>query len=255
MPPGEADACWELFHENSKLSRFDVVPELSAVREEMERLHESLPYDEYPSIELPTRLHALSMSLGDAICDRRSVRSFIPTTLDLTTLATILYYSYGRTESNNEMPRAFRAIPSGGALYPLELYFYSASLQGIPPGFFHYDPARHCITLLQASDSPLCMASTVVQPDIVTQAAMIVFVTALFARSTFKYGDRGYRFTLLEAGHFAQNLLLVLQGLGLAGVSIGGFFDREVDKLLQLDGVNHSSLYMIALGKAGRDPV
>lgn len=254
IPLGDSDSCWELFHENSKLSRFDSVPALESIREEMTRLHEALPFDEYLRIELPTKLPRLTLPLGDAICARRSVRRFAPSTLNLETLAAILYYSYGRTGGDATVPRSFRAIPSGGALYPLELYFYSASLQELEPGFYHYDPSRHCVSLLHRQDSPQPIAETVVQPEIIAHASLIVFVAALFERSTFKYGNRGYRFTLIEAGHLVQNVHLVLQGLGLSGVSIGGFFDREVDRLLRLDGLNQSTLCMVALGKDAEGP-
>lgn len=249
IPPADPDSLWELFHENSKLSRFDNVPGLEAIREEMARLHEALPYDEAPKIELPTRIPRLTLSLGDALHTRRSVRRFTPTTIDLETLAAILYYSYGRTGEDATIRRALRTIPSGGALYPLELYFYSASLRDLEPGVYHYHPVRHCLTLLHRHLSLQCLAKAVVQPEIVQQASVVVFVTALFQRSVFKYGNRGYRFTLIEVGHVAQNLHLVLQGLGLSGVSIGGFFDREIDNLLRLDGINHSTLCMVAIGK------
>ncbi|MEX5218034.1 MAG: SagB family peptide dehydrogenase [Nitrospira sp.] len=248
IPPGDTDSVWELFHENSKLSRFDTVPTVEDIRDEMARIHESLPYDEYPKIELPTRILRLSIPLGDAICVRRSVRRFEPSTLDVETLSSILYYSYGIT-GDVTVPRSSRAIPSGGALYPLELYFYSASIQSLEPGLYHYDPSRHCVTLLHRSAMMESIAKTLVQPEIIAEAAMVVFITALFQRSAFKYGDRGYRFVLMEAGHLAQNLHLVVQGVGLSGVSIGGFFDRAIDTLLRLDGVNHSNLCMVALGR------
>ncbi len=249
IPPGDEDACWELFHENSKLSRLETFPSAEEIRKEMGRLHESLSFDGYPTVALPTKIPSISIPLGDAICARRSVRRLEPVSLDLETLAAILHYSYGRTGGNPNSPRSFRAVPSGGALYPLELYLYSASLIGQEPGFYHYDPRRHCVTLLNHERSPELLAETVVQPDILIQASMILFITALFERSVFKYRDRGYRFVLMEAGHLAQNIHLVLQGLGLSGVSIGGFYDREVDRILRLDGITHSTIYMMALGK------
>ena len=75
-------------------------------------------------------------------------------------------------------------------------------------------------------------------------------MTAMFWRSRFKYGARAYRFTLLEAGHVAQNFLLAVAALGLAAVPIGGFYDREVDSLLGVDGLYESSLYLLPLGAA-----
>jgi SagB-type dehydrogenase family enzyme len=255
IPPGNDDACWELFHENSKVSRYDTFQSTEEVREEMLRLHEALPYESYPKIELPTKIRNLDIPLGDAICTRRSVRELDNAVLDLETVATILYYSYGLTGRNDAVPRSFRATPSGGALYPIELYLYSACMRGVRPGIYHYNPCAHRLTLLNPLESPMPICQAVRQPELVSNASMTIFITALFERSVSKYRDRGYRFALIEAGHVAQNLQLVLQGAGLAGVGIGGFYDREIDKLLRLDGLTHSTLYMIALGATARGNV
>ncbi|MEX5214663.1 MAG: SagB/ThcOx family dehydrogenase [Nitrospiraceae bacterium] len=249
IPPSDPASCWELFHENSKVSRFDKYQDIDVIRKEMRNLHESLPYDGYPKVELPQQIPSLDVALGDAICARRSVRRLEPVPLDLETVTTILYYSYGLTGETKEIPRCFRAVPSGGALYPLELYFYSASLPGLEPGFYHYNPCEHQLTFLQGLETPNPICHAVRQPDLIDGASMVLFITALFERTVFKYGDRGYRFVLMEVGHLAQNVHLVTQGVGLAGVSIGGFFDREMDRLLRLDGLNHSTLCLIAIGK------
>ena len=50
----------------------------------------------------------------------------------------------------------------------------------------------------------------------------------------------------------AQNMNLVSSALGLGCLNIGGFFDREVDALLQLDGILHSTIYVIAIGGEAR---
>jgi SagB-type dehydrogenase family enzyme len=71
----------------------------------------------------------------------------------------------------------------------------------------------------------------------------------MFWRSRFKYGQRGYRFTLLEAGHLVQNVVLMCAALDLAAVPIGGFYDRPVDMLLGADGVNESIVYAVCLGR------
>jgi len=249
IPPGDPDTCWELFHENSKVSRFDTYQAIEVIRKEMLRLHESLPYEDYPKVELPNQITSLEMPLGDAICGRRSIRELRPVELNLQMLATILYYSYGITGNSKEIPRSFRAAPSGGALYPLELYLYTAHVQGLQPGLYHYNPCTNQLSFLNELDNPAPICQSVLQPELVAGASVVLFITALFERTIFKYADRGYRFVLMEAGHLAQNLLLVLQGLRLAGITIGGFFDREIDKLLRLNGLTQSTLYMVAVGQ------
>ena len=72
----------------------------------------------------------------------------------------------------------------------------------------------------------------------------MIFVAAVFGRTRFKYGVRGYRFALLEAGHVGQNVLLAATALGLGAVPLGGYYDRLTDEFLGLDGVNESTLYI-----------
>jgi SagB-type dehydrogenase family enzyme len=88
-----------------------------------------------------------------------------------------------------------------------------------------------------------------VQPDVAYDASVLIFVTALFERACFKYGDRGYRFALMEAGHVAQNVDLTAVGLDLTVLNMGGFYDRDLDSVLGIDGVEHSTLYVLAIGE------
>jgi SagB-type dehydrogenase family enzyme len=79
-------------------------------------------------------------------------------------------------------------------------------------------------------------------------SSLIILITAVFERSTIKYGDRGYRFALLEAGHVAQNINLVANALGLGSINLGGYFDRRADDFLGIDGLTHSTIYMAGIG-------
>ena len=63
-----------------------------------------------------------------------------------------------------------------------------------------------------------------------------------------RYGERGYRYLLIEAGHIAQNFCLVATERGLGSVTIGGFVDAAVNQLLCVDGVTQVSLYGVAVG-------
>jgi SagB-type dehydrogenase family enzyme len=139
-------------------------------------------------------------------------------------------------------------VPSGGALYPLELYLYAASVDGLERGLYHCDPLDGELDVLRTADLSEDVRHCLVQADLASGAAAIVFVTAVFERTTFKYGDRGYRFALLEAGHLAQNFCLAATAAGLASAPIGGYADRDVDRLLAVDGVTESTVYVLLLG-------
>jgi len=66
-------------------------------------------------------------------------------------------------------------------------------------------------------------------------------------KTKLKYGERGYRFLLFEAGHIMQNLLLVASALGVSALPIGGFVDAELDSALGIDGLDEVSLYLAAV--------
>jgi len=256
LNPGDREQLWELFHENSKTSQYDYPPPDEEVLSMMALMWESLPFEGYPVVELPLERTPLDMPLGQAIESRVSARALTPVPVALADLATLLHSAYGITRLNlgTGYPRPFRSVPSGGALYPLELFCHTTLVEGIGSGLFHYDPTLNALHHLRERDATDKIARAIVQPELVAGASLVLFVTALFARTTFKYGDRGYRFALLEAGHVAQNVSLACTGLGLVSVVLGGFFDRRADELLKLDGVTHSTIYMIAVGGAGEEP-
>ena len=256
LPTGNDDLLFELFHENSKLGRHTQHPCKEDVTDQLKSLHPSLLYEGLPRIDLPRPDMSRYISFFQIVQSRSSVRAFRSSSIHLQDIATLLYLTYGvtRTCDETKLPRGFRVVPSAGGLYPLEIYLHSAHLSEHEPGIFHYNPEHSCLRRICAGDMTETIANAMVQPEIGHSANLLVFITALFERSTFKYQDRGYRFSLLEEGHVAQNLNLVANALNLASVNIGGFFDREIESLLGIDGVTHSVLYMVAIGSRQENP-
>lgn len=249
---GSDELAWETFHENSKTSRhqphvyFERHPSDATIVATMRSLREVKPYTDRQHVPLPGQLPTSQTTLDQALLGRESARSFCDAAIEVSALAKVLHCAYGETRDNRDSvyPRPFRAVPSGGALYPLELYVWSRRVNDLPAGLYHYDPLDHELDSLGAID----LASSFVQADLVRTAAAVVLVSAVFFRSAFKYGDRGYRFVLLEAGHVVQNAVLAALGIGVAAVPVGGYFDREIDTSLQLDGIDESVVYALLLG-------
>ena len=71
---------------------------------------------------------------------------------------------------------------------------------------------------------------------------------AVFLRTQKKYGPRGYRYILLEAGHVAQNLCVRATELGLATLCAGGFLDSALNELLGLQPKHEGIVYTVAAG-------
>ena len=96
-----------------------------------------------------------SSTLGDAMAIRRSQRAFGTTPLGLRDLATVLHAAYGVSGTIAGTSQALRTAPSGGALYPLEVYCACQRVDGLDLALYHYDPLRHGLELLRPLDSPV----------------------------------------------------------------------------------------------------
>lgn len=250
LEASDGDLTWELFHENSKTNAFDSHISHEDLRRRMMEIVVSDPYNEFPNYPLPAELPVLNQEIGQLILNRKTARNLEAVRLDFPTLAALLHYSYGETRDNkdNDFPHPFRVIPSGGALFPLEVFFHTTLVEGLPSGLFHYSPGRNSIQLIREGDETREISECLVQPELAYGASIVFFISAVFERSIFKYGDRGYRFALLEAGHLSQNLNLVATALGLGTTNVGGYFDRKVDRMLTFDGISQSTIYMCSVG-------
>jgi SagB-type dehydrogenase family enzyme len=197
-------------------------------------------------------------SFAELVAARRSEREFGADPLSLAELAGILHAAYGRTHQLlDDAPPGigpqFRAVPSGGGLYPLEIFAFARRVLELEPALYHFDPLRRVLEVVLVGDLATELAAATVYPEPATACAVFLAVTAVFWRTRFKYGLRGYRFALLEAGHVVQNALLAATALGLASVPLAGFFDARMDELLGLDGVEEATLYAVAIGRPAAD--
>ncbi|HEY5295882.1 MAG TPA: SagB/ThcOx family dehydrogenase [Gaiellaceae bacterium] len=205
---------------------------------------------ELPPAQLP------STSLEEAIARRQSHRAFNDASIRVEQLAALLHAGYGITHqlayaTPDEAGPYLRTVPSGGGLYPLELFVFAYAVDGLRPALYHYDPPAHRLDELSVAPAVELRrraASAAVYPELAGGGAALIVMSAMFWRTRFKYGLRGYRFALIEAGHVAQNMLLTATGLRLGSVPLGGIFDRRMDELLDLDGVNESVLYAVSVG-------
>ena len=245
----EEERVWELFHENSKTHRFSDAPDDTQVAEAMLEFWEDLPYAGTDAVRLPG-IAVPPVSLDKAILERRTDTKFGAAPISLRDLSSLLTGGYGTTERPSAVGnRRFRTVPSAGALYPLELYVHVRAVTELDPGLYHFQASAGLLQRLRLRallDQQF--ADAFVQPDVMGSAAVVILITAVFQRTTFKYGERGYRFPLIEAGHVAQNIDLIASALDLPAANLGGFFDRELEALLDIDGVEQSLVYAVAIG-------
>ena len=196
----------------------------------------------------------LQSSLADTLRARVSCRCFAAEPLTLAQVATVLRASYGSDNRSGPVMQD-RPPPSGGGLYPLEVTLLVRAVDGLEPGVYHYVPAADGLEQVQqlVLPRPFLTYLFMGQPW-VAEAAVVVVLSFAGGRSLTKYGDRGYRYALLEAGHTMQNLNLAVAALGLGVVNLGGFYDDELAVLCGIDVDQELPLYCCALGRPAADP-
>jgi SagB-type dehydrogenase family enzyme len=246
----------ELFHENTKLQRAVAVGtvadniydarELDAMARAYKR------YRLHPQVPLPSRpVDDVRPPVGDVIAARRSRRNFGSDALSLTQVSTILQWSYGITGEAG-MPgggvQRFRAAPSAGALYPAEIYLGVRAVQGLENGIYHYEVPVTSLALLVRGDPTDQLHEVCCRQEYARQAAIVMLITGVVERTKRKYGDRGYRYVLLDIGHLGENLYLACTALDLAIVTTCGFYDDEAADLLGIDGCDEAVFYVAFIG-------
>ena len=177
--------------------------------------------------------------LEEAIRKRRSVRRFIEKELSMKQISQLLWAGQGITDSLKE----FRSAPSAGALYPLKVYVVKQD------GVFEYIPSSHTMVKKIDGDRRKELCKAALGQGFIEKAPVSFVITAIYERTTIKYGKRGIRYVHIETGHTAQNIHLEAVALGLASVPVGAFYDDEVKKALSLPS-NEEPLYIIPVGYA-----
>lgn len=190
-----------------------------------------------------------NVNLFQLLLKRRSRRDFSKDFITLEQLSTILYYSAGVTQINdNNWEIALRSYPSAGARFPLEVYVAVNNVDGVKHGIYHYNLKDHSLELL-CSGNYKKIFKDLTNQKMCYSASVNIIVSAVFDRTRIKYGERGYRFPFIEAGHMAQNFYLVSEAMSLGCCTVGGFIDDNINNLLDFADSCEKTIYMISLGQ------
>ena len=194
-------------------------------------------------VRLPEPRRTGPLSLEETIQNRRSVRDYRDAPLSLAEVSQLLWAAQGITDLQGH-----RTTPSGGALYPLEVFLVAGKVRDLAPGVYRYVPKNHELHLVTPGDrrKDLCLAALNQEP--VHRAPVVFLLAAVYDRITGKYGARGRRYAHIEAGHVGQNVQLQAVSLGLASAVIGAFEEERVRKALTLTGPEQP-LYLLPAGR------
>ncbi|TSC86218.1 MAG: nitroreductase [Parcubacteria group bacterium Gr01-1014_8] len=192
-----------------------------------------------PQIELPNA-DTSTITLAEAMHSRISQHAFEEQPLSIASLSQILKNSAFSENASH------RPYPSGGALFPIEIYLLVRDVESLSPGIYHYRPDVHRLEFLWVLSENLELDVTF--DAWVTSAPVLIVLTAQWSRSWNKYNDFGLELSLLEAGHIGQNMLLSAVATNACGCPWGGFNEKNLADILDLDNEREQVVYTIALG-------
>jgi SagB-type dehydrogenase family enzyme len=195
-------------------------------------------------IQLPKPKLKGDISVEEALFKRRSVRDYKNDAITLEQLSQLLWSGQGVTAMD-----FFRAAPSAGASYPLELFVIAGNVKGLDAGVYHYNVKEHSLSLHITGDIRENLGTTAAfNQKCLSQAPVAISICAVYERTMKTYGKRGERYVHIDTGHAAENIALQAVALGLATVMVGAFEDKKVVEILEL-GDELKPMYIIPVGK------
>lgn len=205
-------------------------------------------------------LPPLAQALNELNHLRNSQRNFNQENkITLEDLSHFLHLSYSITQRFDPAilipPR--RNIPSGGGLYPIDIYMINQHIHELPQGVFIYDIFTNKLKLIRkfkdSDELNNALNKTLFaqqKNDIdYTRASAFMVLGAELERSCFKYLDRGIRWAILEAGEIVQAMYLASASLEVGCCAIGGFNDEALAQLIDYQNPSQITLLALAIGK------
>lgn len=213
------------------------------------------------SVGVPTLLSGElmepTMPLSEVIRTRSSERAFGQQPLAPGTVRSLLFHACGVktiTSLADGTPVFRRNVANSGNLGSCEVFVVALDVDTLAPGIYHYDSLSSSLGLLKRGNFRTWLREFVLYQTELAEAPLTVILAGATGRLKQKYGDRGYRLALIDAGHVSQNLYLTATALGLAITATAGFIDDELDRALDLDGLDYASLLVMAVGNKPAGP-
>lgn len=188
------------------------------------------------------------LSFLDLVTRRQTLRRYAPTPLSLAELAYLLWCTQGVKKVTPTNTR--RTVPSAGARHAFETIVLANRVEGLAAGLYRYGALAHDLIVLDAPAdiAAQVMAACLDQQQVVDSAVTFIWVADVY-RMQWRYGERGYRYLHLDAGHVCQNLYLAAESIGCGVCAMAAFDDERLNSLLGLDGETEFVIYLASVGR------
>ncbi|HEN8707723.1 MULTISPECIES: SagB/ThcOx family dehydrogenase [Pseudomonas] len=206
----------------------------------------------------------LEASLLNTLKNRKTSRHFKNIETDVHIVSDLLFATFGKfhgdTHEDALARRGIKTIgyrrssPSAGCLQATEAYLIALNVKGLQKGIYHYRPQDHSLSLVKHDIVDL--SKTLCHQTFATEASFLIVMTSRFDKLWWKYPhSRAYRSALLDVGHLSQTFNLSATAYKLDTWLSGYFIDDMLNKLLEVDGINEHSIFVMASGAGYSDPI
>jgi SagB-type dehydrogenase family enzyme len=190
-----------------------------------------------------------AVALRGVVEQRRSLRDYAETPLTKEELSFLLWCTQGIRQVFPGS-RTERTVPSAGARHAFETLVLANNVSGTPPGLYRYVATKHALAEENLSPGVADrLTEACLGQDFVKRSAATFVWVAVAYRMLYRYGERGFRYLYLDAGHVCQNLYLAAEAIGCGACAIAAFSDDDVNRVLRLDGQEQFAIYLGAVGK------
>ncbi|WP_331774804.1 SagB/ThcOx family dehydrogenase [Sulfurospirillum sp. 1612] len=183
-------------------------------------------YQGAPTRKLPIMIEAKTPAYHDLFTDTLLARE-----LNIDTLSQFLQFSLAlaaiKTDGFNEW--ALRCNASSGNLHPSEGYLILPPCHDISTQttLTHYAPKNHSLEILGTFESDIW--------NHLPKDSFFIAISSILYREIWKYGERAFRYCLLDAGHALRALQISAQTLGWHHQLIGAISDTQISKIFGFD--------------------
>ncbi len=221
------------------------------------------------SLVEPSQISIPNKFLRECIETRQSIRTYSNESLSVMELSWLLWCTQGVRNQDLEKVRTnysgekeieeikkvlktvtLRNVPSAGARHAFETYLYINRVEGLESGLYRYIATRHkLLEISKDPNLPLKMKKAAYDQSMVVKSAVTFIWVANTHRMAWRYGQRGFRYLFLDAGHVCQNLYLSAENISCGVCAIAAYHDDEFNELLGLDEQEQVVIYLATVGK------
>lgn len=146
-------------------------------------------------------------------------------------------------------PGKHRTHVAAQEIAAVEAYLVVRSVQDIFSGVYHYNPREHSLEFLRRGDPGADLADALLSDVDVDACGAAIALTGVPARLEGIARSRAYRYLYLEAGAAAQCAVAAATALELVASFLPDFYDDELARLLQVDGLHEVPLGVVLVGR------